>query len=812
MKLLRISPAVRLSLGLSLFTITLLMAVEMLGLLPDPQLAVLDARKKTCESLAVYASLAIQNDDLDAIQTTMNVLKDRNADILSTALRQKNGRILAVTGDHDHHWQHSDEQSSTLQNVQVPIFRGDARWGSFEVCFKPMHASLLQRLWSLPMVKIMALVIPLGFLGFLLIMRKTLRYLDPSAVVPERVKITLDSLVEGVVLMDNKERIVLANKAFEKNLGNRRASIVGRKISELDLQMPRVLQGAEEFPWQHAISEGASQSAIPLYRKGSKGERRTFMVSGAPIIDVKGKIRGALATFDDVTHLEAQNSKLQMMLGELKKSRDEVRKQNETLQVLATQDPLTGCLNRRAFFERFEVEFNRSQRYQHNLACIMTDIDHFKRINDEYGHQLGDEVLKKVSQILINSLRDTDVVCRYGGEEFCLILTETGEEGAHHTAERIRQSVSAEPIEGISVTISLGVASLETAAANPSVLLGHADKALYRAKNSGRNRVVTYTEKIEEQAEAESATRERSPSTPADSATHIPQHVVNALMLALEHRDISTAEHARNVGDLCAATAQGLMSINDCAMLEVAGQLHDIGKLGVPDAILHKPGPLTEDEWQVMKDHEHRSVDVIAATFMSPELDDIVKYHSHWYDGSSSDDASQPSGEALPLGARILHIANAFDAMTSQRPYRRKRTVTEAVEELHRCAGTQFDPQLVDHFIDVVRSRDDARQEQSSDLSNAVKLEIGRQVESLLAEVNTAAWNDVKLSARLLASTAEKYDLATIAAAAGEIETAAKNNQGQIEIIELTSKLLGVCGALTSVDGQEEEVKNSKAA
>jgi len=813
MKRIRIHPVVRLSLGLSIFVMTLLMAVEMMGVSPDPQKQILDSRKKTCESLAVYTALAIQKEDFSAIQTTIDILVKRNADILSAALRRQDGVILARTGNHERHWNNADEKVSTLQNVQVPLFDGSRRWGAFEVSFADLRTHWLQRLWDRPLIRILVLILPPAFLGFFLIMRRTLRHLDPTAVVPERVKLTLDSLVEGVILMDQNERIVLTNKAFDKNLGTGRRSLLGRKASDLKWQLPRALREAEELPWQQAIREGVSQTAIPLYIRGGQGRRQSFMVSGSPIIDADGKTRGALATFDDVTHIEAQNSKLQMMLGELKKSRDEVRKQNEALQILATQDPLTGCLNRRAFFERFEVEFSRARRYRHDLACIMTDIDHFKRINDEHGHQVGDEVLKKISGILIDTLRDTDVVCRYGGEEFCLILTETAARGARNTAERIRQAVSVEPIWGIPVTISLGVASLEEAAANPSVLLGYADKALYRAKNSGRNRVVAYTEAMDESVEADSGTRDRSAPTQADSGTHVPQHVVNALMLALEHRDISTAEHARNVGDLCAATGQGLMSINDCALLEAAGQLHDIGKLGVPDNILLKPGPLTEEEWQIMRDHERSSVDVIAATFMSRELVEIVTYHGHWYDGSSSEDPSDPRAEDLPLGARILHIANAFDAMISQRPYRRKRTVTEAVEELRRCAGTQFDPKLVERFIDVVRSRDDARQEQTSGLSNTVKLEIGRQVESLLAEVNTAAWNDVKLSAGLLASTAEKYGLEAIAAAAGEIETAAKNKHGQIEIIELTSKLLGVCGALKVRDVEKAEVgRGSKAA
>ena len=190
------------------------------------------------------------------------------------------------------------------------------------------------------------------------------------------------------------------------------------------------------------------------------GEVRTFMVNGAPIIDVQGKTRGALATFDDVTKIEAQNTQLQKMLNALKKSRDEVHRQNQALQVLATQDPLTRCLNRRAFYERFEMEYNRAQRYGKDLCCIMIDIDHFKSINDKYGHPVGDKVLQKVSMTLQDGLRDSDVLCRYGGEEFCIILPECGIAGAHQTAERIRSAVADGIHSGVHVTVSLGVSSV----------------------------------------------------------------------------------------------------------------------------------------------------------------------------------------------------------------------------------------------------------------------------------------------------------------------------------------------------------------
>ena len=294
---------------------------------------------------------------------------------------------------------------------------------------------------------------------------------------------------------------------------------------------------------------------------------------------------------------------------------------------------------------------------------------------------------------------------------------------------------------------------------------------------------------------------------------HIPHHVVNALMLALEHRDVPTAEHSRKVSDLCVAAAQGKMSSNECAVIEIAGLLHDIGKLGVPDSILLKPGPLSKEEMQVMQDHERRSVDVIASTFSSPELLEIVKYHSHWYDGSTNADPSQPKGEAIPLGARTLHIADAFDAMVSHRPYRWACSYEVAYQELRRCAGTQFDPQLVEHFIEVVQARDESRREVETTVSDSVKLEIGRMVETLLIAVNTASWGDVALSAQHLGALADKYGLDRIAAVAKDIEKAAVESGDQMEIMQLASKLLGVFGPIKgAAAGGGEEKKEEMAA
>jgi diguanylate cyclase (GGDEF)-like protein/PAS domain S-box-containing protein len=494
MKLLSMNPIIRISLGLSLFIMTLLLGMEALGVLPDPQQAILDSRKKTCESLAIYASLAIQANDFTAIKTTIDLIRQRNPDILSVALRKQNGAVLAMTGDHAGYWQSTEGKSSTLQNVKVPLFMGknEIPWGGFEISFAAMHPSAWHGIWARPIVKILTLSLPLVFVGFFLIMKKTLRHLDPSAVVPERVKHALDSLVEGVILMDHNERIVLANKAFEEKFGDGRISFLGRNASELNWRSPQTLRKVEELPWQQAIQDGTSKSSIPLCAKDSEGKKRIFTVSGAPIIDMDGKIRGALATFDDVTQIEEQNTKLREALEALEKSRKKVALQDHELQLLATQDPLTKCLNRTTFYERLEDEFNRAKQKRHELTCIIVDIDLFKSINDNHGHRKGDEVIQQVSEILRGNLGESDVICRYDVEGFSLLIPETGASDGFKTAELIRRAVSDEAICGLHITVSMGISALEFQAGLPSELLKQANQALEDARNSGRDKAVVY--------------------------------------------------------------------------------------------------------------------------------------------------------------------------------------------------------------------------------------------------------------------------------------------------------------------------------
>jgi hypothetical protein len=258
------------------------------------------------------------------------------------------------------------------------------------------------------------------------------------------------------------------------------------------------------------------------------------------------------------------------------------------------------------------------------------------------------------------------------------------------------------------------------------------------------------------------------------------------------------------VADLCVATAEGLTSLRDCYLIEVAALLHDIGKVGVPDSILLKPGPLTEDEWKIMRRHDRASVEIVEACFGSPKLTAIVAGHSAFY-GGTPHDVGLAKGTDIPLGARILSIADAYESMTSDRVYRKGRSANEAFQELRACAGTQFDPELVERFIRIVGERGDLHQSSVSGVSRKAATSIGRQISRLVAALDSRDTASLEHLAGQLKTSSDRCGVAEVAAKAACLEAALAEDDDAIGILKTANELVDLCRAvqrasLTEID------------
>jgi diguanylate cyclase (GGDEF)-like protein/putative nucleotidyltransferase with HDIG domain len=361
-------------------------------------------------------------------------------------------------------------------------------------------------------------------------------------------------------------------------------------------------------------------------------------------------------------------------------------------------DVLTGLYNRRVFDQRLEEEHRRATRYGKPYALMLLDIDHFKRVNDQYGHPAGDAVLTALGRLLAVQVRDVDTAARYGGEEFAVIFPEISGSAAREIAERIRNVIAAMsfalPDGGqISITVSAGISCFPHCAPDARAVVSAADQALYAAKQAGRNCVLMYRDTLKARLEQD------------------PEQVVALLAESPDHaQPIATAvaaiapflrQHAQHVGRIAEllATALGL-SPEDRETLRLAALLHDIGMLTVPEVVLNKRTPLEADEQELIRRHP-----VIAAAWLArvpalSRLAPLVRHHHERFDGQGYPDGLR--GEEIPLLARALALADAYAAMVSDWPGRPALSAPAARAELRAGAGGQFDPRLVERLLQAL--------------------------------------------------------------------------------------------------------------
>jgi diguanylate cyclase (GGDEF)-like protein/putative nucleotidyltransferase with HDIG domain len=349
---------------------------------------------------------------------------------------------------------------------------------------------------------------------------------------------------------------------------------------------------------------------------------------------------------------------------------------------LALTDPLTGLGNHRHFHERLERELRYAHERRLPLTLCLVDIDDFKRINDRFGHPAGDRVLSQ----LATRLRQTGEAFRLGGDEFALLLPGYDENAALTAASSVVERISALELEQVeSVTVSAGIAISPQHAADRDELIRLADSALYWAKEYGKNRVRAYRPDVIELAELK-----RLASGPDRVARF---RAAASLARAVDARDVYTGSHSQRVAELATRMARRLgLADEEVELTRLAGSLHDLGKLAIPEEILRKPGPLTEPERMVLERHPQIGFRMLESLGVDPVADWVLHHHERW-DGSGYPDGLP--GDRIPLGARIIFVADAYDAMTSERVYRRRVAPEEAIAELERCAGSQFDPNIV---------------------------------------------------------------------------------------------------------------------
>jgi diguanylate cyclase (GGDEF)-like protein/putative nucleotidyltransferase with HDIG domain len=350
---------------------------------------------------------------------------------------------------------------------------------------------------------------------------------------------------------------------------------------------------------------------------------------------------------------------------------------------LALTDPLTGLGNHRHFHERLARELEHAVRYHGPLAVCLVDVDDFKRVNDRFGHPAGDSVLARVAA----RLRQTGEAFRIGGDEFAVMLPGYRTEEALRAAESIIERVGGLDFGQMGpITVSAGIALAPDHAQQRDELLKRVDSALYWAKEYGKNQARVYRPDVLELADLKRL------ASAGDRAARL--RAAASLARAVDARDVYTGMHSERVAQLASRLAVRLgLSREEVELTQLAASLHDVGKLAIPEELLRKPTPLTGSEWSTLRQHAQIGFRMVESLGVDPVAASVLHHHERW-DGAGYPDSL--AGPEIPLGARIIFVADAYDAMTSEHVYGPRLTDDEALAEIVRCAGTQFDPAVVE--------------------------------------------------------------------------------------------------------------------
>ncbi len=503
-----------------------------------------------------------------------------------------------------------------------------------------------------------------------------------------RVRAILDTAADGIITIDERGIVESFNPAAEEMFGYTAEEIRGQNLNIL---MPSPYREEHNSYIANYLRSGRKK-IICIGREvvGRRKDGSTFPIDLAVSEVGLDKRRMFTGIMRDISERKRAEQDLRL-------ANEELRQRHRQLldaRAQATTDALTGLPNHRAFHERIRAEVAQAEKNRTGIGLIMLDIDVFKRVNDSLGHLTGDQLLRDLAVTLSEVVRREDAY-RYGGDEFAVMLPGVNRRNTARIAERLRRAVERR-INGAGnkVTVSLGVAGFPDSAASAEELIYGADAAMYWAKSAGKNRVGDWSELQNRRAVG------TVPWYAADGAVKAPD-VVAALVAALAAKDPVTSAHTERCSWYTARLAEELgLDEREASVVRLASLLHDIGKLAVPDDVLFKPGPLDEQEWAQMKQHPIAALHVLGQIGSIADATPAILHHHEHFDGSGYPEGL--AGGDIPVASRILLVTDAFDAMTTDRPYRKAMPVEAAVEELKRNSGSQFDSAVVEAFLRIL--------------------------------------------------------------------------------------------------------------
>lgn len=453
----------------------------------------------------------------------------------------------------------------------------------------------------------------------------------------------------------------------------------------------------------------------------SDGSLRWMWIRGSIKRNIRGEVIRICGLQTDINSRkidELQQTKLlheyRFALASEKLLMEELDRKNRELTELSITDGLTGLFNHRFLQDRFDFELKRVRRYGGDLSCMLIDIDHFKRINDTCGHQFGDSVLRQLATIMKTRSREIDICGRYGGEEF-MIITNLKADDALRYATKLHTAIEEHPFKNgstnIKVTVSIGIAEYRSDVKIKQQLIERADNALYQAKKDGRNLIRIWKEldyqydKVLDRSGIEELKLKFEQMSKQMRNTYIES--TNVLIKAIDAKDPLAKEHSQNVSVYATQIAKALkLKESEIEIISSAALLHDVGKISIRDEILSKKDKLTFAELQTLKRHPEIGVNILRELkFLEKELP-IILHHHERYDGTGYPHGLK--GREIPLGSRIIAVADSFDAMVSGRSYKKKISWRAALEELKKGCNTQFAPEVVEAFLKVQRSKKNA--------------------------------------------------------------------------------------------------------